>query len=154
MGLPYSKQIYAAFDEVTPLVAEGFQVLQTTKNISICLAVVQVLTVVFLALILVTLLGLLIAINPDMEHERQELVTPVMKWMAECIIVLDHWKKTVVVLMLVVAVGCVVGGLGGIWYTARDQTMTDQVGEGMQGGDSNEINGEDLEAIKQGQSKQ
>ena len=41
MGLPYSKQINEAFDQVTPLVAEGFKVLETTKNISILLATMQ-----------------------------------------------------------------------------------------------------------------
>lgn len=154
MGIPYSKQINAAFDQVTPLVAAGFEVLQTTKNISILLAVIQVLTVVFLALILVTLLGLLIAMNPDMEHERKELVTPVMKWMAGFFIVLEHWRKSVVAAILVVAVGCVVGSLGGIWYTARDPTMKEGLGEGMEGGDSKEVTGEDIEAIKKGEAKQ
>jgi hypothetical protein len=52
MGLPYSRQINAAFEEVTPLVAAGFKVLRTTRNISILLAIIQVLTVFFLFLIL------------------------------------------------------------------------------------------------------
>lgn len=48
MGIPYSKQIHSAFDQVTPLVAAGFEVLKTTKNIAILLACLQV----FVALIL------------------------------------------------------------------------------------------------------
>jgi hypothetical protein len=67
MGLPYSRQINAAFEEVTPLVAAGFKVLQTTRNISIILAVVQVLTVFLLFLILIALFALLYSVNPDLE---------------------------------------------------------------------------------------
>lgn len=81
MGIPYSKQINAAFDQVTPLVAAGFEVLETTKNISILLAAIQVLTVVFLAFILLALIGLLFTLNPDLHAERDELVTPAMRWL-------------------------------------------------------------------------
>ena len=154
MGLPYSKQIHAAFDQVTPLVAAGFQVLQTTKNISILLAVIQVLTVIFLAMILTAMLGLLITMNPDMERERQELVTPIMKWLAGLFIALDQIKKSAMVVVLVVAAGCVIGSLGGIWYTARDPTLQEELEEGMEGGDSKELTGEDIEAIKKGESRQ
>ena len=80
MGIPYSAQISAAFEEVTPLVAAGFQVLQTTKNIAIIVAVVQVLTALLLALILIVLLGILISVNQDLSNERKKLVTPVMRW--------------------------------------------------------------------------
>lgn len=67
MGIPYSRQINAAFDQVTPLVAAGFEVLRTTRDISILLAVIQVLTVIFLGLILVALVVLLYCVNPDLE---------------------------------------------------------------------------------------
>lgn len=67
MGLPYSREINAAFEQVTPLVAAGFQVLRTTKNISILLAIIQVLTVLFLAMILFVLVLLLYSVNPDLE---------------------------------------------------------------------------------------
>lgn len=154
MGLPYSKQINAAFDQVTPLVAEGFEVLQTTKNISLFLAVCQVLTAVFLALILATMLGLLITVNPDLEHERQELVTPAMKWMAGWILVLGHWKKSIMVMVLVVAVGCALGSLAGIWYTSRDPTLSEDLGDRTEGEDPEAVTGADIEAIKKGESKQ
>ncbi|KAF2097730.1 hypothetical protein NA57DRAFT_76539 [Rhizodiscina lignyota] len=78
MGIPYSKEINAAFDQVTPLVAAAYQVLQTTKNISIILAGIQVLTLVFLGMILVALVGLLFTMNPDLEKERQLYVTPTL----------------------------------------------------------------------------
>jgi NhaP-type Na+/H+ or K+/H+ antiporter len=79
MGIPYSKQINAAFDQVTPLVGEGFKVLETTKDIAVLLAWIEVLTVILLGLILAALFGLLITMNPDLETERRALVTPIMK---------------------------------------------------------------------------
>jgi hypothetical protein len=82
MGIPYSKQIHAAFDQVTPLVAEGFVVLQTTKNISILLTGIQVLTVILQLLCLFVLLGILFSVSPDLVEERKALVTPVMKSLA------------------------------------------------------------------------
>ncbi|KAF2027451.1 hypothetical protein EK21DRAFT_33350, partial [Setomelanomma holmii] len=82
MGLPYSRQINAAFEEVTPLVAAGFKVLQTTRNISIILAVVQVLTVILLFFILLVLVALLYTVNPDLEPERQALISPVLRRIA------------------------------------------------------------------------
>jgi nitrate/nitrite transporter NarK len=79
MGIPYSRQINTAFDQVAPLVTQGFQVLETTKNIAILLAWIQVLTVVLLALILLALAALLVTMNPDLEKEREAYVTPIMK---------------------------------------------------------------------------
>jgi hypothetical protein len=67
MGIPYSREINAAFEQVTPLVAAGFKVLRTTKNISIILAIIQVLTVLFLGLILCALVVLIYVVNPDLE---------------------------------------------------------------------------------------
>ena len=67
MGIPYSREINAAFEQVTPLVAAGYKVLRTTKNISIILAIIQVLTVLFLGLILLALIALLYTVNPDLE---------------------------------------------------------------------------------------
>lgn len=67
MGIPYSREINAAFEQVTPLVAAGFEVLRTTKNISIILAIIQVLTVLFLGMILGALVVLIYVVNPDLE---------------------------------------------------------------------------------------
>ncbi|KAK4944097.1 hypothetical protein LTR10_016430 [Elasticomyces elasticus] len=78
MGIPYSKEINAAFEQVTPLVGAGYEVLQTLKNIAILLACIQVLTVILLTFIFVAMMGLLITMNPDLEKERQQLVTPVV----------------------------------------------------------------------------
>jgi len=82
MGIPYSKQINSAFDQVTPLVSAGFEVLQTTKNISVLLAAVQVFTAILLVFILGALLAILVSINPDLEKERRSLITPTVKWFA------------------------------------------------------------------------
>ncbi|KAG9191073.1 hypothetical protein G6011_09161 [Alternaria panax] len=82
MGIPYSRQINAAFEQVTPLVAAGFKVLRTTRDISILLAVIQVLTVFFLGLILTVLVMLLYCVNPDLEEERKAIVTPWLRYFA------------------------------------------------------------------------
>ncbi|KUI55580.1 hypothetical protein VP1G_02950 [Cytospora mali] len=82
MGIPYSREIDNAFNQVTPLVAAGFQVLQTTKNISILLAVIQILTCVFLGAILLAIIGLICTVNPGLMKEKDELVTPVVRWLA------------------------------------------------------------------------
>lgn len=82
MGIPYSRQINQAFDQVTPLVASAYEVLQTTKNISLLLAAIQVLTVILLGFILIVLLGIAYSVNPDLDKERKALVTPTLKWLA------------------------------------------------------------------------
>jgi hypothetical protein len=76
MGIPYSREINAAFEQVTPLVAAGDKVLRTTKNISIVLAIIQVLTVIFLGLILLALVALLYTVNPDLEVRSPQLTSP------------------------------------------------------------------------------
>ncbi|KAK0851854.1 hypothetical protein LTR91_016086 [Friedmanniomyces endolithicus] len=80
MGIPFSKQINAAFEEVTPLVAAGFEVLQTTKNIALLAAALQVFTGLILSLVLLVLIALLITVNPNLTEERDALVTPVVRW--------------------------------------------------------------------------
>jgi hypothetical protein len=83
MGVPYSKEIDAALAQVAPLVEEGFKVLQTTKNISMLLMILQILTVILLGFIFLAALALVISVNPDLGAERKALVTPTMKWMAQ-----------------------------------------------------------------------
>lgn len=140
MGIPYSKQIHAAFDQVTPLVAAGFEVLQTTKNISILLAAIQVITVIILTLILLTLLALLVSVNPDLEAERAALVTPVVRWcacwaMPEC----EARGRLGVAVFVLLGVGFV---LGCIWYSvstdvkevaAEEAVETEKVEGGEEG---------------------
>ena len=52
---------------------------QTTKNIFILLAAVQLIKVVLPALTLLAMLALLITVNPVLEDERVAAVTPMMK---------------------------------------------------------------------------
>lgn len=76
MGLPYSREIHAAVDKLPPLIAAA----QSTKNIFILLAAIQVIQVIILGLMLLAMLALLITMNPDLEDERAAVVTPVVKW--------------------------------------------------------------------------
>lgn len=139
MGIPYSKQINLAFDQVTPLVEAGFKVLQTTKNITFLLAAIQILTAVFLGLILIALVGLIITTSPDLEYERTVLVTPVVKWIVGWVLVREGkwlwWGFWAVI------VGTMVGGVGGIWVT-KDLEVVEQV----------EVVVEDPSAGEEGQS--
>ncbi|KAH6672319.1 hypothetical protein B0J14DRAFT_542632 [Halenospora varia] len=125
MGIPYSKQINLAFDQVTPLVAAGFKVLQTTKNITFLLAAIQVLTALFLFLILITLLGLIITVSPDLEEERKTLVTPVVKGIVESVVRYAEWLKVGV---WIVGVGVAVGGMAGWWVTREGVGKVTAVG--------------------------
>jgi len=118
MGIPYSKEINQAFQElnqaygqVTPLVASAYDVLETTKNISLLLLAIQVLTVVTLGLILLALVGLLITMNPDLDEERRELVTPVLRWVAGWARIgktAIGWTGTISTLVLIVVLGVVI----------------------------------------------
>ncbi len=126
MGLPYSKQIHAAFNEVTPLVASGFDVLRTSRNISILLAAVQILTVLVTGLTLVTLLAILITVNPDLEHERRAIVTPAVRWLASWIMDATWLRVVVWTLILGIALGTSAG-----WYFTKDVTMTAEEEEGQ-----------------------
>jgi hypothetical protein len=137
MGIPYSRQINAAFDQVTPLVEEGFIVLQKTKNISLLLAVIQVLTVLFLGLILIALLAVLVSINPGLEEERDLLVTPVLRAGCE---VLGRVGRGVMWLFWTGVVGGLAGAGAGIWWVGvKKEDGVEEVvgkdGEGVDGGE-------------------
>ena len=85
MGIPYSKQINAAFDQVSPLVAQALDALHVTQYITYLLAGIQVITAILQLLTVLALLALLITVNPDLSAERAELVTPALKYMASWI---------------------------------------------------------------------
>ena len=95
------------------LVAAGFDVLRTSRNVSVLLAAIQVLTVGLLGLHLAVLLGLLIAVNPDLEDERRTIVTPAVKWLTLWLVD-RQWLK---VLIWILLVGGLVGGTGGWYFT-------------------------------------
>jgi amino acid transporter len=149
MGIPYSKQINAAFDQVTPLVASAFEVLQTTKNIAILLVVIQVCTVILLLLILLALIGLLFTMNPDLETERRILVTPAMQWLASWTIEASEKRKSFIGgLSLVLAI---VGFV--VWVRICYVRKAEEVEEDASKDDSGK-KGEDFDAIKKGDTKQ
>lgn len=152
MGLPYSKQINAAFDQVTPLVAAGFQVLQTTKNISILLAWIQVFTVVLLALIFLELFALLITINPDLEKERQAVITPAVQWFADILMRAAEHRRSAFTVFWVIVIGIAIGSTAGSYYTSRDPTLRIDESSDLEG--STQLAGEDIEAIKRGETDQ
>jgi len=83
MGVPYSKQIELAVDQVGPF-------LQTAKYIFFILSAFQILTTLVLSLmlglVLVALLALLITVNPDLEPERRAIVTPVVRRMTQWVV--------------------------------------------------------------------
>lgn len=152
MGLPYSKQINSAFDQVTPLVAAGFEVLQTTKNVSILLATIQVLTALLLAVIAVTLAALLIAVNPDLDKERRTIVTPVMQWVA-CWLMPDckpkgaWWALT----SFVVAVLACLGATG--WFS-MSTNVNEQAPEESEGENGSSGKKEEADSSKKDKPKE
>ncbi|TGO44432.1 hypothetical protein BCON_0520g00030 [Botryotinia convoluta] len=145
MGIPYSKQIHSAFDqsqimmrrlqtEVTPLVAagyplvaSGFEVLKTTKNIAILLAVVQVYTALMLTVIFVVGCMLLVTMNPDLEDERSRMISPIVRGGVEWIERWGGWVNWGVKFGIV----CGVAGMGvGIWRGERAGEMEEMIVEG------------------------
>jgi flagellar biosynthesis/type III secretory pathway M-ring protein FliF/YscJ len=172
MGIPYSREINQAFAElnkaygqVTPLVAAAYEVLETTKNISILLAAIQVLTVILLAAILLTLVALLITLDPALESERQELVTPALKYVAGW----GKWGKAGWGWFSATAALVMLGLMGwGIWIvhwewievrsarraevdkaTGRTKENKEGEGEGKEEGNENEDGEEEVKANEQ-----
>ena len=150
MGIPYSKEINTAFVElnkaygqVTPLVAAAYEVLETSKNITLLVAGIQVLNTIILSMVLMCMLGLLITMNPDLDNERKELVTPVMVWIAGWAGLAKRIAGTVVFLVLMMVVG-------GVMMTRREgkgpvesiEAGQMQDGEEKQKGEEGEEGGE------------
>jgi len=146
MGIPFSKQINAAFEEVTPLVAAGFEVLQTTKNIALLSAALQVFTGLILSLVLLVLIALLITVNPNLTEERDALVTPVVRWCARWIISIRwHWRSALIG-SLIVLLGCAIGAVAAVGLTSTDFVgiaVDEQAREGEQGGGSRHLEGDE-----------
>ncbi|EXJ88501.1 hypothetical protein A1O1_05431 [Capronia coronata CBS 617.96] len=131
MGIPYSREINAAFEQVTPLVAAGFEVLTTTKDIAILLACIQVLTVALLFLILLAILGVLLSVNPDLAKERQQLVTPAMQWLASWVLSygrIAKWLLNILLLAILVGYGMFLwrGYFAGLTLPKSDDEASDQ----------------------------
>ncbi|PNP86501.1 hypothetical protein FNYG_00203 [Fusarium nygamai] len=120
MGMPYSKQVHAAFDQVTPLVAAGFEVLRTTKNIAVFLAFLQVFITLILTLTLFAILAVIYSVNPDLEEERRALVTPCMQWIASW--VMEYGALAAWILKILLVLGT--AGLGiFIWQGSTTEVI-------------------------------
>lgn len=101
--------------------AEGFKVLETTKNISILLAVVQVFNIFLLLLIFAALIALLITTNPDLDHERRVLVTPIVQWFTSWIT--DRGSRRYLALVIFIVLLGSAMGAGGAFYMLRKSEM-------------------------------
>lgn len=143
MGIPFSKQIHYAFeqvqpavDQVKPLVAASFKVLRTTKNIAILLAVLQVYIVLVLTMNLCVLLAILITVNPDLEKERTMIITPVVDYIAEWIHA--NWRALFWILKVAIVLGIAVMGVV-VWVGStsemRGSVETSREEDGEEDGD-------------------
>ncbi|TKA22538.1 hypothetical protein B0A50_08079 [Salinomyces thailandicus] len=120
MGVPYSKQINAAFDQVSPLVAASLEVLHTTRNLSYLLAAIQVVNAVLLLTALILLFALLITINPDLTTEREALVTPAVKRLASWFMPGSEGRWYLRILAWSVASVWFVGCTAAAYYAVRE----------------------------------
>jgi hypothetical protein len=152
MGIPYSREINAAFEQVTPLVQSAYEVLDTTKNIAVFLAYLQVLIAVTLILNLLAMIGLLFTLNPDLEKERKLLVTPVMKWIAGFSMTASGHRNSIASAL----VGFFILAGAGFWFyvyyvrTVEDPSIENEKADEPE----REMKGKDVEAIKRGEAKQ
>lgn len=113
MGIPYSKQINAAFDQVTPLVASAYEVLETTKNIAIFITAIQIGIITLLFINLLALLALLFTLHPELEDVRDKLVTPALRWTADWIVY--GLEKRYIILGISLVISAVVGAAGALY---------------------------------------
>ena len=155
MGIPYSREINKAFGElnkaygqVTPLIEAAYEVLETTKNISLLVAAVQVINGILLFFVLLTMFGLLITMNPDMTKERDELVTPVLRWVGRWAFV----AKTAVVSFAVLFISALILYLAVRWgvgpFAERQKLVAgidDEEEEGQADGEGEKAEGDEAE---------
>ena len=126
MGIPYSKQINAAFNQVTPLVASGYELLETVKNIAIVILCIQIGLVTLLLFNLFALLGIAISVNPDLDKERKSLVTPAMRWIASWI---SFWMERKYSLLSTIVGLLAVLGFAYSIYVYHARQSADQMAE-------------------------
>jgi hypothetical protein len=155
MGIPYSREINAAFEQVTPLVQSGYEVLNTTKNIAVALFVLEIFSAILLIFILFALIGLLITMNPDLENERKVLVTPALKWIASWWMTKHGAPKSIAGLVVGLFV---LAGFCFLFYVYYKRMVEDATVENEAGGtqDENEAlkKGKDVENVKKGNTEQ
>lgn len=142
MGIPYSKQINAAFNQVTPLVASGYELLETVKNIAIVILLIQIGLLILLLLNLGALLGVIISINPDLDKERRSLVTPTMKWTASWV---SFWVERKYSLLATIIGFMTVLGFAYSIYVYHARQSAEQMAENYVKGDEGLVGNEDEE---------
>ena len=96
---------------MTPLVAAAYEVLETTKNISLFLLALSVTSTITLFITLIVLIGVLISVNPDLESERRELVTPVVRWTVGWVAWAFRWGRILAMVAFVLGLLVVWGGV-------------------------------------------
>jgi hypothetical protein len=153
MGIPYSREINAAFEQVTPLVASGYQVLETTKNIAVALFVIQIITVFLLTFILLSLIGLIISTNPDLDYERKQIVTPAVKWITSWYTA--KYNAPVFVAGILVAMFAI-AGFGFLFWVYYKRSVEDAAVDGPEDKPESELGkkGKDVENVKKGDTSQ
>lgn len=99
--------------------------------------------------ILIALCLLLITCNPDLERERQAIVTPVLRWSAGWIMSSEGKLR----IGLVIVSGLLVGGgiVYGHYWAYFQEKKKDGAGEGER---VEEADGKDVEGIKEGKAEQ
>ncbi|CAK3773438.1 hypothetical protein DOTSEDRAFT_114162 [Lecanosticta acicola] len=143
MEIPYSRQINAAFEQVTPLVAEGFEVLRTTRNITLLLAGIQVLTVLLLFLILAAMVMLLVTINPDLERERTTLITPLLKWICSWFMTGSGKRRYGIIAIMLVLAPAVLYAHWYYYFNQRDAEVPSGKVDQIEGRDTESDENED-----------
>lgn len=71
----------ALFKDWTPLLNSTLEASQSINRTAPILACTQVLMILILAAIFTALFGLLITLNPDLDAERQQFVTPAVRFL-------------------------------------------------------------------------
>ncbi|KAJ1323597.1 hypothetical protein MN608_10841 [Microdochium nivale] len=135
------KEIDLALAQVTPLVATAQHVLGQTKYVAAALLLLQILSTLFVGLILVCLLALLVTLNPDLEAERRALVTPAVRrvagpaaGVAQKLCRWWRWIATAVALLVVgVLVGWPAAMVLGFVVWVKSQDLVPAAGGGVDG---------------------
>ncbi|KAK6062500.1 hypothetical protein SCUP515_13309 [Seiridium cupressi] len=69
------------FKELKPLMNATFEASESINRTAPILACTQILMIILLAAIFFALFGLLVTINPDLDDERQQYITPAVRFL-------------------------------------------------------------------------
>jgi hypothetical protein len=125
------------FKELKPLMNATFEASQSINRTAPILACTQVLMIVLLTAIFCALFGLLITLNPDLEAERQQVVTPAVRFLVRQAVTLGSsaWK------IVGIPAGIVLTGFGTPQGPSRANEGSDAIsGKGPAGGEKRSKN--------------